>query len=106
MEDWRTLALWTASTCWPVAVAALVGINLLTFWLYGYDKRLAEAGERRISEATLLDAAIFGGSIGACLACRFYRHKTRKQPFANRLQTITVVQLAIVAGLAIAFMPV
>jgi uncharacterized membrane protein YsdA (DUF1294 family) len=45
--------------------------------------------------------AFFGGSPGALWARRRFRHKTRKQPFSNELQTIAILHVAVVVGLAI-----
>ena len=45
----------------------LLGINLVTFLLYGIDKWKAKNGQWRISEANLLWLAVIGGSIGALL---------------------------------------
>ncbi len=47
----------------------LVAVNILTFLLYGADKRRARKSQRRISERTLLSLAAIGGSIGALRAC-------------------------------------
>ena len=80
-------------------VAALNGWTMLRFW---QDKRRARAGDRRIPEADLLALAAFGGSPGALLARRLFRHKTRKEPFSTRLQLIFMVQLGVLTGLAVA----
>ena len=80
--------------------AALNGWTMLRFW---QDKRRARAGDRRIPEADLLALAAFGGSPGALLARRLFRHKTRKEPFSTRLQLIFMVQLGVLTGLAVAF---
>lgn len=61
----------------------LIGANLIAFVLMVLDKRKAEAGDRRIPEATLLLWAFLGGAFGTILAARLVRHKTRKQPFAT-----------------------
>lgn len=45
----------------------LIGINVLTFVVYGVDKWKAKQGKWRISEATLLMLAVVGGTIGALL---------------------------------------
>ena len=50
----------------------LVGINVLTFIVYGWDKWKAKHGKWRISEATLLMLAVVGGTIGA-LKIKIYR---------------------------------
>ena len=70
-------------------------LNLLTFGLYGRDKAAARAGRPRIRERTLLLMALAGGSPGALIACRLFRHKTHKQPFRGRLLGIAAVQVAI-----------
>ncbi|WIW87942.1 DUF1294 domain-containing protein [Sphingobium sp. V4] len=72
-------------------------LNGWTLFCFGWDKRCAIAGRRRISEANLLTLALLGGSPGALLARRLFRHKTRTQPFSAWLQLIVVSQ----AGLAI-----
>lgn len=63
----------------------------------------ARAGQRRISERSLLLAALLGG-LGAGLGQRLLRHKTRKQPFATWLRLIVslygLVLLAAAALLA------
>ena len=46
---------------------------------------------------------MIGGSPGALLARRWFRHKTRKEPFSTRLLVIVAVQAGTIIGLAIAF---
>ena len=55
----------------------LLAVNAAAFFLYGLDKWKAVHGRRRIRERTLLFIAAAGGSAGAFLAMRFFRHKTR-----------------------------
>jgi uncharacterized membrane protein YsdA (DUF1294 family) len=77
----------------PANIAtALIVVNFLAFAAFGIDKALAEAGERRISEATLLNLAFFGGTPGAYAGRALFRHKTRKQPFSNELHGIAGFQ--------------
>jgi len=73
---------------------------VLRFW---QDKQRAIAGARRIAEADLLGLALIGGSPGALLARRWFRHKTRKEPFSTRLLLIVALQAGAVIGLTIAF---
>ena len=87
-------------------VAALVLfliINAITVAAFAIDKRRSSTGAWRIPESRLLWFAALGGSPGAFWARGHYRHKTRKQPFVGRLQLIAMVQVGVVAGLAIAF---
>jgi uncharacterized membrane protein YsdA (DUF1294 family) len=79
--------------------AGLLVMNVLAYTLFALDKARAEAGEWRISERTLLWAALLGGSLGAKLAQRRFRHKTRKEPFRTALNAICVVQALAIASL-------
>jgi uncharacterized membrane protein YsdA (DUF1294 family) len=75
-----------------LAAFYLLSINAWTMLRFRQDKLRAIAGERRIPEADLLGLALIGGTPGAFLARQLLRHKTRKQPFSNRLLFIAVVQ--------------
>ena len=75
----------------------LVGINLITFILYGIDKWKAKRDKWRIEEATLLWWAVFGGSIGAWLGMKTWHHKTQHAKFTWGVPLILFAQLALVA---------
>ena len=86
-----------------MATLALIGtfllaLNLFTMLRFSQDKQRAEAGERRIPEADLLGLALIGGSPGALLARRLFRHKTRKQPFSTWLFLIVALQAGALIG--------
>jgi len=70
----------------------LLGVNLASIVLFGWDKYCAERDLRRIPESTLLTVAAIGGSVGAIAAQRRFRHKTRKEPFRTYLHVIVGVQ--------------
>lgn len=63
--------------------AALTGavVSVITYVLYGADKRRAEAGRRRTPELVLHLADLLGGWPGGLLAQRRFRHKTAKLSF-------------------------
>jgi uncharacterized membrane protein YsdA (DUF1294 family) len=87
---------------WRLILAgALAAVNLWTILQFRRDKARACAGERRIPEADLLLLAAIGGSPGALLARRLFRHKTRKQPFSTYLLLIAALQGAALIGLAV-----
>lgn len=94
----------SALTILSLAGVFLLAMNLWTVLRFWQDKQRAVAGERRIPEADLLGLAAWGGTPGALLARRMFRHKTRKQPFSSRLLGIAALQAAIVAGLAIGWL--
>ena len=74
----------------------LICINILTFLIYGIDKLKAKRGSRRISEATLLLLAVFGGSVGALLGMRVWHHKTMHKKFKYGLPMILFSQIAFI----------
>ncbi|PIE09693.1 MAG: hypothetical protein CSA72_11465 [Rhodobacterales bacterium] len=82
---------------------AFVGVmSIWGFLAMLRDKRAAERGAWRISEATLLLIALCGGAIGVRIGQRAFRHKTRKQPFATYLTLCFIVNmLAMPAFLAV-----
>lgn len=81
-----------------IITSYLAAINLLAILVFGYDKGASVDGRRRISERALLNCAIAGGSLGACLASRVFRHKTRKRRFRRSLYAIAVFHLILLAG--------
>ena len=73
-------------------------VDLATFVGYGFDKRAARRGWRRIPEATLHLLALAGGTPAAFLAQRLLRHKTRKPRFQIAFWLIAALQLAALLG--------
>lgn len=73
----------------------LIIINVVTFLLYGEDKRRARRGAWRIPEKTLLGAAVIGGSIGAMLGMSIFHHKTRKPAFYIGVPLILIVEIGL-----------
>lgn len=61
-----------------VFVLLFLIFNLITFFVFGYDKYLARVNRQRVSEKTLLKLAFFGGSVGAVFAQKIFRHKSKK----------------------------
>ena len=74
----------------------LIVINVVTFTVYGIDKLKAKQGSWRISEATLLILAVIGGSIGALLGMKVWRHKTMHKKFKYGLPLILLAQIALI----------
>lgn len=74
----------------------LIGINVLTFLIYGIDKWKARRGKWRIPEDPLIWLAIAGGSIGALLGMYVFRHKTQHRKFTLGVPAILLVQVALI----------
>jgi uncharacterized membrane protein YsdA (DUF1294 family) len=78
----------------------LIVINVVTFLVYGIDKRKAKKGSWRISEATLLILAAIGGSIGALLGMKIWHHKTMHKKFKYGLPLIFIIQILLIGYLS------
>ncbi|MEI2664660.1 DUF1294 domain-containing protein [Rossellomorea sp. LJF3] len=66
-------------------------INIIGFTVMGRDKRKAERHEYRISERVLWQVAIVGGSVGAYLGMKVFRHKTKHKAFAIGFPLLVIV---------------
>lgn len=74
-------------------VVYLLVVNLITFFLYGIDKRRAVRKAWRIPESVLIGFAAIGGSVGAFLAMLVFRHKTKHAKFTVGVPLILVAQI-------------
>lgn len=77
----------------------LIAINLVTFAVYGADKRRARRGVWRVPEKTLFLLPLLGGSVGALLGMRVFRHKTKHWYFVWGVPAILLAQLALAVWL-------
>jgi len=88
-----TLGLWWGLGWHPFA-SWLIAANAMAFSVFGVDKFNARKKWRRVSEADLLYCSLIGGSPGAWLGMRTFRHKTRKTEFRKTYRIIVGVQIA------------
>lgn len=79
-------------------IGAVVGINLATMVLYGYDKAIAGGTRSRVPENVLHLLALLGGSPAALLSQTLFRHKTVKTSFQRRTWLIVALQGAAAAA--------
>jgi uncharacterized membrane protein YsdA (DUF1294 family) len=75
----------------------LLVVNTGALLLMWQDKRKARKGAYRIPEKTLFMLALAGGSAGAFLGMRLFRHKTRHTKFRVGFSLILVIHFLIVA---------
>ena len=78
----------------------IIGVNVITFVVYGIDKLKAKKGKCRVSETTLLLLAIVGGSVGAWCGVKVWHHKTMYAKFKYGIPLIMAMQ----AGLLVCLM--
>lgn len=76
-------------------------INVVTFGLYGIDKKNAYYGFWRIPEAVLLGLAVIGGAYGAGTGMLLFRHKTRHTSFLVTIPLFFVIWLAVLITLCV-----
>ena len=73
----------------------LLIINAIGFLLMLMDKLKARKNLWRIPEATLMSAAVLGGSIGAIAGMYTFRHKTKHLKFTLGIPLILIAQIAL-----------
>ena len=87
------------------AVLVYLGLVLVTsvacFAAYGWDKRRARNGGRRVPEKTLHLIALFGGWPGALSAQRHFRHKTQKLEFRLMFWIVVLLHIAVIASVVL-----
>ncbi|MBN9524373.1 DUF1294 domain-containing protein [bacterium] len=84
----------TAAVAYLLLVAVASTVSFVT---YGFDKRRAASGGRRVPERTLHVLALCGGWPGALLGQRQFRHKTQKVWFRAVFWATVAVHVAVVA---------
>lgn len=71
-------------------------ITVITFFVYGIDKWKSKHHQWRIPEGVLLGLAAVGGSIGAWLGMKIWRHKTQHKKFQYGVPVLFILQVVIV----------
>ncbi|MCT7941011.1 DUF1294 domain-containing protein [Shewanella holmiensis] len=91
----------------PWVISLFIGINLLSFIITWYDKRIATQNQtsaqtqrNRISEKTLYLYALIGGWPAAIIAQQYFRHKTQKNAFKYRFWLSIVINIVLTLGIS------
>ena len=89
---------------WVLLGCDLLVIKLIAFFVFSRKKWKAKykqthAKTRRVPEKTLFLLAALGGSVGALLGMRVWRHKRLHKSFRFGIPAILVLQIIIPAGL-------
>ena len=77
------------AAAWYLAI-----INAVAIAAYGWDKLCAIRKWWRVPELTLLGLAAIGGSVGALVAMKLFRHKTLHLKFKYGVPLILALQVA------------
>lgn len=71
-------------------------MNVISFVTYGIDKYKAVKNKWRVPESTLIILALIGGSVGALLGMKAFRHKTKHPKFYIGVPLILILQVALI----------
>ena len=93
---------------WGILAVWLILINLITFFVFGFDKWKAKWKEhhesaRRVPEKTLFFLSAIGGSIGALIGMKVFHHKTLHKTFRFGIPAILILQFVVAAGIWVYF---
>lgn len=80
-------------------VLVYIGISILTFILYAWDKSKAKRGVWRTPESTLHLFALAGGWPGAAIAQQALRHKSHKKEFRFVFWSTVIANCCVLAWL-------
>lgn len=62
-------------------IVIIIGINIVTFIIFAYDKLCAKLKIRRVPEYVLLFMSLCFGSFGALVSMYIFNHKIKKKKF-------------------------
>ena len=74
----------------------LIFINDFKFLIFGIDKYRAIKNMYRIKEKTLFGLSLIGGSIGAYIGMKTFRHKTLKNSFKYGIPFLIIIDFLII----------
>lgn len=78
-----------------VILSYLLIVNIVAFVMYYLDKQKAKKDKWRTPESALIGVAALGGSIGALLGMKVFRHKTKHKKFTIGVPLILIIQVAV-----------
>ena len=78
-------------------LSTVICMSVVTFLIYGWDKRQASKSGPRTPATRLHGLAFLGGWPGAILGQRFFRHKTQKLGFKLANWFVVAIHLISVA---------
>ena len=80
-----------------ILLAIMIIMSVITFILFGVDKKKAIRHEWRIPEATLLTFSLLSGGIGGIFGMQVFHHKTQKWKFRILVPLFAAAQVILLA---------
>ncbi len=78
---------------------AILAWNIITFFLFGWDKLSAKKRWGRVQESFLLFAALLFGSFGALFGMVLWNHKTSKMLFRLMVPLLFLLQMILTGAI-------
>ena len=72
-----------------------IAINIINFFVFGYDKLMSRNKFNRISEKLLLINFLLGGWIGGSIGMILFNHKISKISFLWKAIVVIIINIAI-----------
>lgn len=69
-------------------------INIICFFMMGYDKTQAKRGNWRVPEKRFFLLSLIGGALGTWIAMRVWRHKTKHPTFTLGIPALLLLNFA------------
>ena len=88
---------------YEIILSYLLMINIFTMYTFFLDKSKAKNKKWRIKERTLFLLSIFGGSMGAIIGMKLFKHKTKHWYFKYGLPFILIIQIILTIYLTVKF---
>lgn len=79
-----------------IVIYYLVGINIVSFIMFGIDKLKSINKQNRIPNAVLMSFLFFGGTIGGFLGMKIFHHKTNKDYYTVGIKLISLMQIIVI----------
>ena len=88
---------------YDIILSYLLMINIFTMYTFFLDKSKDKNKKWRIKESTLFLLSITGGSLGALLGMKLFKHKTKHWYFKYGIPFILIVQIILTAYVTVRF---
>lgn len=93
-----TVVIWWYGYPLDVLQSWLIAITAVTIMIYGYDKAIAHTQWMRVPEDILIALVCGGGTIGAFVGMRIFRHKIAKGEFLFKYWIVVGIQVILIIG--------
>ena len=80
-------------TVFYTIVLYIVIMNIVSFLMFGIDKKRAKKRQKRISEKKIMRVCFWGGALGGIIGMSIFKHKTKQKKFSVSIPVLFMIQL-------------